>query len=147
MEEVKTIQATTEEIELLKLVPGDILMNEGGDRNKLGRGWVWEGQIDPCIVQNHVFRVRLRDQRYPAKFVSHYANELGQGYFFSAGTQTTNLASISKSKLADLPVPLPPHEEALEIVARVEDGLAELSGWKWNISMQEDCWTRSNKLF
>ena len=126
LDEIKTVRATKEEIDLLKLLPGDILMNEGGDRNKLGRGWVWEGQIETCIVQNHVFRVRLRDRSYPAKFVSHYANELGQEYFFSAGTQTTNLASISKSKLADVPVPVAPREEALKIVAKVEDGLTRV---------------------
>ena len=43
LEDVRTVQATETEIERLALRPGDILMNEGGDRNKLGRGWVWGG--------------------------------------------------------------------------------------------------------
>ena len=94
-------------------------MNEGGDRDKLGRGWVWEGQIDHCIHQNHVFRIRLKDASFPPYFVSHYANERSQQYFFDRGTQTTNLASISKRRVAALPIPVPPVLEAVEIVNRI----------------------------
>src|SRR5437868_1883761 len=56
--ELKTILATEEEIESLRLCPGDILFTEGGDRDKLGRGWVWNGEVEECIHQNHIFRAR-----------------------------------------------------------------------------------------
>jgi type I restriction enzyme S subunit len=59
LSEMKTIAATEQDIQKLTLIVGDILFNEGGDRNKLGRGWVWEGKIPECIHQNHVFRARL----------------------------------------------------------------------------------------
>ena len=121
LHDIRTVQATAAEIERLALRPGDILMNEGGDRDKLGRGWVWESGNDPCIHQNHVFRVRLTDPDYPPHFVSHYANEFGRAYFSGAGTQTTNLASISKSSLASLPIPVAPREHAVRIVQAIED--------------------------
>ena len=120
LEDVRVVQATETEIERLALRPGDILMNEGGDRDKLGRGWVWWGDIEPCIHQNHVFRVRLVDPDYPPSYVSYYANELGRAYFSSAGTQTTNLASISKSRLSALPIPLAPRDQAIRIVQAIE---------------------------
>lgn len=120
LDEIKTINVTEAERDRLLLMKGDVLMNEGGDRDKLGRGWIWEGQIDPCIHQNHVFRIRLRDGILPPKYLSHFANEKGQAYFFGEGTQTTNLASISKGKVAALPIPVPPWEEAVEISRRVE---------------------------
>ena len=126
LEDVRTLQATETEIERLALRPGDILMNEGGDRDKLGRGWVWRGSIDPCIHQNHVFRVRLADPDYPPRYVSYYANELGRAYFSSAGTQTTNLASISKSRLSALPIPLAPRDRAVRIVQAIEDAFARI---------------------
>ena len=121
LEDVRTVQATEKEVARLALRPGDILMNEGGDRDKLGRGWVWQGSIDPCIHQNHVFRVRLADPDYPPRYVSYYANELGRAYFSSAGTQTTNLASISKSRLSALPIPMAPRDRAVRIVQAIED--------------------------
>ena len=43
--EVKEIVTTEDEIQELALRPGDILFNEGGDRDKLGRGWVWNGEL------------------------------------------------------------------------------------------------------
>ena len=125
LHDVRITQATEAEVERLALRPGDILMNEGGDRDKLGRGWVWgEGSVSPCIHQNHVYRVRLTDPDYPPRYVSHYANELGRAYFSSAGTQTTNLASISKSRLASLPVPLAPRKQAVRIVQGIEAALS-----------------------
>ena len=115
LSEVKTIEVTETEAATLTLRLGDILMNEGGDRDKLGRGWVWEGQIDICIHQNHVFRVRLKDKSFPPELISLYANEFGQEHFFDEGTQTTNLASISKRRLSLLPLVLPPADEAVKM--------------------------------
>jgi type I restriction enzyme S subunit len=116
---IKDIEATDAEIAELQLQNGDILLNEGGDIDKLGRGWVWEGQIPTCIHQNHVFRARPVAESINPYFVSHYANAVGQDFFFSAGAQTVNLASLSLSKIRTLPVPLPPPAEQAEIVRRV----------------------------
>jgi type I restriction enzyme, S subunit len=124
--ETKLISVTAIEKERLLLKRGDVLMNEGGDRDKLGRGWVWEGQINECIHQNHVFRVRLHPDTLPPKFLSLYANERGQRYFFNEGTQTTNLASISRKKISALPVVIPPYDEALRIVQQLEVRLSKL---------------------
>ena len=126
LDEVKLIEATKAEIAALRLVPGDILLNEGGDRDKLGRGWVWQGQIKECIHQNHVFRARLVSGDLSSKYVSHYANSIGQEYFQAEGRQTTNLASINLTKLSGLPVLLPPGSEQHRIVAAIEDHFSRL---------------------
>ena len=124
LSEVKTIQATAEELTELRLQPGDVLFNEGGDRDKLGRGWIWAGEIVDCIHQNHVFRVRLVISDMESRFVSWYGNSSGQRYFFDEGKQTTNLASINMTKLKSLPVPVPPRGEQVRIVDEVEDRLS-----------------------
>jgi type I restriction enzyme S subunit len=126
LNEIKVIAVTPEERDRLLLRKGDVLMNEGGDRDKLGRGWVWDGQISECIHQNHVFRIRLHAGVLPPEFVSYFANERGLQYFFDEGTQTTNLASISRRKVGALPVPVPPFDEALEIVRRIETSFSWL---------------------
>lgn len=118
LSEIKTIRATPAEITELSLRPGDILLNEGGDLDKLGRGWVWEGQIDGCVHQNHVFRARVHAFRIPAAFLSRYINEFCQPFFMSHGSQTTNLASVSMSKVRRVPIPIPPREEMIEIDRR-----------------------------
>lgn len=116
LSEMKDILATEKEIQELCLQPNDILFNEGGDRDKLGRGWVWEGQITECIHQNHVYRARLFTSGLEPQFISYFANSEGQRYFMDEGKQTTNLASISLTKLRAFPVPLPPSAEQSRII-------------------------------
>jgi type I restriction enzyme, S subunit len=121
LEEVLLIEATEAEIEELRLRRGDILFNEGGDRDKLGRGWVWMDEIPKCIHQNHVFRARPYFSELQSKYISWYGNTFGQAYFLGEGKQTTNLASINLTKLSNLPLPLPPVNEQKRIVARIEE--------------------------
>lgn len=126
LDDMKRITIPRKDVERYRLYPGDILMNEGGDRDKLGRGWVWEGQIEECVHQNHVFCVRLFDKTFPPEYISMYVNELGRDFFIREGTQTTNLASISKSKLGKFPLLLPKPVSAKRIIGDVLDRLSEL---------------------
>lgn len=133
LSEVKTIRIPPERADELLLKKGDVLFNEGGDIDKLGRGWIWNGELDKCSFQNHVFRARLHDQEFEPSYFSWYGNSRGYDYFLTRGKQTTNLASINKSVLSALPVAVPPAEEQSEIVRRVRlllnyaDGLARKS--------------------
>lgn len=117
--QIKTIQATETDIAELRLHPGDVLFNEGGDLDKLGRGWVWYGEIPECIHQNHVFRMRPALSATPSEFISHHGNSFGKEWFKNAGKQTTNLASINMTMLRAFPVPVPPESESKEILARL----------------------------
>lgn len=121
--EVSEIRVTEDRAQRLVLRHGDVLLNEGGDRDKLGRGWIWESQIDGCIHQNHVFRARIRDDQLHPKLLAWHANSFGKSWFERNGRQTTNLASISLSKIKQLPVPVPPVEDQRLLVEYIEDQL------------------------
>lgn len=121
---VTTIKTTRDQVAALHLEAGDVLFNEGGDRDKLGRGWVWEGQIDPCIHQNHVFRARLYAPILDPRLLSWHGNTFGKRWFDRGGKQTTNLASVSKATLRAFPVPIPPLAEQRRIVATAESYLS-----------------------
>lgn len=121
---VTTIRVPTTTVEKLRLEPGDILFNEGGDRDKLGRGWIWEGKIKDCIHQNHVFRARLLTNKFDPRFVSMHGNTFGRAWFEKMGKQTTNLASLNLTTLKSFPVPDLPVERQREIVAEVERRLS-----------------------
>jgi type I restriction enzyme S subunit len=109
----------------LCLEPGDVLMNEGGDYDKLGRGCIWSGQIHPCITQNHVFAVRPRS--VSSEWLNLYtSSRAAQFYFMSRSKQSTNLASISSTNLMELPVPLPPRSEQQVVVDLVTARLQKL---------------------
>jgi type I restriction enzyme S subunit len=78
LREIKSILAELDVIDNLRLCKGDILFTEGGDRDKLGRGRVWNDEIEECIHQNHVFRARLLAPCLEPKFVSYHGNYFGQ---------------------------------------------------------------------
>lgn len=120
LRKVKTIQFDAALIERYLLRDGDVLFNEGGDADKVGRGTVWRGQLPQCLHQNHVFVVRPSREVHP-DFLSLYGGSArGKAYFLDAAKQTTNLASINSSQLKALPVPLPPPEEQRKIVEIAE---------------------------
>ncbi|MCA1706767.1 MAG: restriction endonuclease subunit S [Actinobacteria bacterium] len=124
---VAVIRTTIDKIKQLRLQEGDVLLNEGGDRNKLGRGWIWEEQIPECIHQNHVFRARIRGRRLEPKLLAWHANTFGKEWCERNGKQSVNLASISLSKISLLPVPIPPQNEQSALVDLIEDHLIELN--------------------
>ena len=124
LQKLSTIETTQKVIDQLRLIPGDVLFTEGGDRDKLGRGWVWKGELDECIHQNHVFRARLLTHSVIPEMVSWWGNSFGQEFFAKVGKQTTNLASINLNVLSQFPIPLPPLAEQRRIVAEVERRLS-----------------------
>lgn len=119
LDEVKRIEFLVSEVERYLLSPGDVLMNEGGDSDKLGRGTVWDGAINPCVHQNHVFAIRSSVHLTPEWLALFTASFGDKSYFFLRSKQSTNLASISASNIKDIHLPLPPTDEQRAICGSV----------------------------
>lgn len=108
---VKTIEATEQEINQYRLLPEDVLMTEGGDPDKLGRGAIIKEPLENCIHQNHIFRVRLNATVILPEFFAEYLrHQKSKRYFLGCAKQTTGIASINMRQLKALPVLLPPLE-------------------------------------
>lgn len=111
LSEIKTIPAKQSEVDALALERGDVVMTEGGDYDKLGRGALWDQDLPDFIHQNHVFRVRTnREQLLPTFFVHYLQTQAATNYFLRCAKKTTNLASINMTQLRALPVPHAPLE-------------------------------------
>jgi type I restriction enzyme, S subunit len=118
--EVKEIAVLESEVERYRLRAGDVLMNEGGDNDKLGRGTVWQAQIDPCLHQNHVFAIRPNGLLRAEWLAAFTQSEQARTYFYLNSKQSTNLASISASNVMSLALPIPSASEQLEILTYLE---------------------------
>jgi type I restriction enzyme S subunit len=115
--DITTIDLPEKEVGRYELRLGDVLMTEGGDFDKLGRGYVWEAQIEGCLHQNHIFCVRP----YLNCLNSHFLALLmtsshGKTYFTYTSKKTTNLASTNRTKLKDFQLPLPSIAEQNQIL-------------------------------
>lgn len=115
--DVAVLQVSKEEIEKYNLSAGEVLMTEGGDRDKLGRGCVWDGRITPCLHQNHIFAVKVKENLLNPHYLEYLtASSVGRTYFDVTAVKTTNLACTSSSKVLAFTIPLPSIEEQNEIV-------------------------------
>jgi len=107
LSELKIIEALPSEVQELSLKKGDVLLTEGGDFDKLGRGAMLDRDLPNCIHQNHVFRVRCDcSQMIPEYFASFLLASDARIYFRRCAKKTSNLASINMSQLRALPVPV-----------------------------------------
>lgn len=122
LDAVKAIEATEKEIERFKLQKNDLLLTEGGDPDKLGRGTLWDNELEEAIHQNHVFRVRITDSRILPVFLNWLVgSQRGKSYFLNAAKQTTGIASINMGQLRRFPMLLPPVELQAQFSARIAD--------------------------
>ena len=108
LKHVTTVAGPFTEAAGCKLQYGDVLMTEGGDKDKLGRGCIWRGEIEDCLHQNHIFAVRARPCETSSEFlVLLMASGHGRNYFEQTAKQTTNLASTNSTTLRAFPLFLP----------------------------------------
>jgi type I restriction enzyme S subunit len=127
---VKTVRVRLDEVENYRLEVGDVLMTEGGDIDKLGRGAIWEGQITECLHQNHIFRIRP-DRRVmePAYYALVVESDIAKRYFNRVAKRTTNLASTNKTQVRAFRFPVPPTlDEQRQITAVMKASKATLAG-------------------
>lgn len=119
--ELKEIDVPLSQAERFRLQTNDVLLTEGGDFDKVGRGCIWRGEISDCVHQNHVFAVRVnRPDLITADFLAcQIQSARAKSYFLSCAKQTTNLASINSNQIKELPLLLPPLGEQRGIVQAV----------------------------
>ncbi len=125
--ELKEIAVLESEIERYSLRQGDVLMNEGGDNDKLGRGTVWRAEIEPCLHQNHVFAIRPNGHLTPEWLAMFTQSSRARSYFFLNSKQSTNLASISSSNVMNLDLPMPSVDEQERILQFLESELQQFT--------------------
>lgn len=126
LETMKEIGVRPEELEQTLLQPGDLLVVEGnGSADQIGRVAVWEGAVDPCVHQNHIIKVRLAPGVASRWVLTWLLSPGGRSVVRDRASSTSGLYNLSVSKVASLPVPLPPESEQREAARMVELMLAD----------------------
>ncbi len=116
---VKHVAVPEVEAKRSTLMHGDVLMTEGGDIDKLGRGCLWSGELAGCLHQNHVFAVRCSSGLIPGFLVALMGSAHGRGYFQITAKKTTNLASTNSTTLKAFPLLLPEIQEQQKILSYI----------------------------
>lgn len=144
--EVSTLELPARVAATVELQKGDVLMTEGGDLDKLGRGHVWNAEISGCMHQNHIFAVRCFPHKLRPMFLAHVtAAKYGRDYFEATGKKTTNLACTNATKVGEFPIPLPCLSEQDRICEYLDEKLGGLKKISTNIQSQIDTLTAYRK--
>lgn len=127
LNDVATIYLPKNEALKYLLSKHDILVTEGGDIDKLGRGTVWESDIEPCLHQNHIFAIRIVSSRINCNFIAQFmTTEKVRKYFIDTATKTTNLASTNRTTLGNLTLLIPPLNEQNKILSHIHTQSAKI---------------------
>ena len=91
---VKTVMASQAEIDKYQLKPFDVLMTEGGDPDKVGRGAIIHEPPKNCIHQNHIFRVRLNRGTLLPEYMEQYLQQQKAKRYFLGCAKQTRISSL-----------------------------------------------------
>lgn len=108
--EMLEIGLTEEEHKKTLLKHGDLLFVEGnGSPEQIGRVAMWRDEVNNCVHQNHLIKVRLDVNNMNPVFVMHYFMTLqGREQIKKKAVSTSGLHTLSVSKISDLEVPIVP---------------------------------------
>ena len=121
LSEIKTIVVPKDEKSRYLLQDGDVVICEGGDFDKVGRGAIWRGQIANCLHQNHIFCLRAdRSLLLPEFLALQLSSPYGKRYFLGCAKKTSNLASINSTQVKAFPLQIPQLSEQKRIVCEID---------------------------
>jgi type I restriction enzyme S subunit len=123
--DVKKMNFDEHDFVRFRLMPGDVLVNEGsGSAKEVGKPAIWRGQIENCCFQNTLIRVQPND--CTSEYIYFYFLYNAVTERFVSKTQGVNIYHIGKEGLAEFPIPVAPFLEQTEIVHRIETAFAWL---------------------
>lgn len=124
---------TIDEIEKLKLRKGDLLICEGGD---VGRTALWEEQIPLVLFQNHIHRLRQKDNNVEPKYYMYWMRFAYQVSKLYQGEESrTAIPNLSAGRLRNFIVPFTSIAEQRRIVARLEALLSEVKAMREQVQI------------
>jgi type I restriction enzyme S subunit len=125
LDEISEIGVRENEIQRALLQDGDLLVVEGnGSADQIGRVAIWNGNVSPCLHQNHIIKVRFEPKEVAEYILYWLLSDGGREQINRVASSTSGLYTLSLSKVANLKIPLPPLAEQRRIVAEVERRLS-----------------------
>ncbi len=118
--EVHEVELFEGEIDRFRLKQGDLLVVEGnGSVNQIGRAALWGGEIDDCVHQNHLIRVRPGDELLPEYLALCWNAPRTAQQIRAVASSTSGLYTLSTSKVKSVGIPVVPLSDQRRLVERL----------------------------
>ncbi len=112
--------------ERFKLLPGDVLLNEGQTPELLGRPAIYRGIPENIAFTNTLIRFQAGPQVTPDWALAVFRHHMHSGRFTRESRITTNIAHLSATRFKTVEFPVPPLAEQRRIVDILEDHISRL---------------------
>jgi type I restriction enzyme S subunit len=113
-----------DEFERYRLVPGDVLLNEGQSPELLGRPALYRGAPENVAFTNSLLRFQPNPGVSPDWALLVFRRHLHSGRFRQESRITTNIAHLSAGRFKTVEFPIPPFVEQQRIVTETTAQLA-----------------------
>lgn len=125
-------EVSPDELERWLLQSGDVLIVEGnGSSDQIGRTALFHGEIDPCVHQNHLIRIRPDSKQILPAYLNLYLNSPdGQEEVRARSRTTSGLNILSIGRISDIVVPVPPLDKQRSIIDNLDDTQARIARLK-----------------
>ena len=125
--DIRYFEVTDDELNKYRLEVEDILMVEGnGSGSEIGRCAMWTGELEPCVHQNHIIRLRKKNSNIVPQYVLYYLNGAdGRNELKTRAKTTSGLFNLSAGKIKGVFVPVASKTEQNEIVRLLDSLLSK----------------------
>ena len=118
---------TEKEIHRYRLLPGDILLNEGQSLELVGRSAIYRGEPPTCCFQNTLIRFRPNQETAGSFAQSLFRWLASKGRFAAIASRTTSIAHLGVKRLASLKVALPVSHAEQDSIGEILTGFDTVS--------------------
>lgn len=128
--DVKQMAFSESEYRKFRLIPGDVLLNEGQSRELVGRSAIYRGEVPGACFQNTLIRFRPLDSLSPEYAQRYFQYLLYTSAFASAAKQTTSIAHLGVLRFAQMTIPVPEsgvQAASLRIAPSIEERLNDVA--------------------
>ncbi len=122
LDDVHEIELFDGEIDRFRLAEGDLLVVEGnGSPEQIGRSALWTGEIENCVHQNHLIRVRPGATLNPRFLNAFWNSPINSRQLTAVASSTSGLYTLSTSKLNRVLIPVAGSTSQARIADQLDD--------------------------
>jgi type I restriction enzyme, S subunit len=107
LQDIAYFEVSNSELERYRLLPDDVLIIEGnGSPELIGRTAIFRGEIENCVHQNHIIRLRPNKSQILSEFLSAYlTSPSGRRIIRELSHTSSGLLNLSVGKIRSIPIP------------------------------------------
>lgn len=123
IDQVDKMWFSSKEKAIYELKDGDLVMNEGGD---IGKVSIWKNPGFKCYIQNSVHKLTPHFNVTDAAYLQYLISYIATRGYFNKVVSSISISHLTKEKLAETPLILPPLPEQRAIAAYLDHKVGKI---------------------